>query len=91
MPQDPSAVHAPNRVMASSTTSGALAQRLLLTAAQAAALCGRSGRTWWTWHAAGRIPRPVRIGRSVLWRAKEIREWIDAGCPPLNEWEAARS
>jgi len=61
---------------------------LLLTAKLAAAACGKSLRTWRSWDAAGWIPRPVRIGRSVLWRADELREWIAAGCPRRGEWEA---
>jgi predicted DNA-binding transcriptional regulator AlpA len=31
---------------------------------------------------AGRIPSPVRIGRSTRWRRSEIEAWIAAGCPP---------
>jgi predicted DNA-binding transcriptional regulator AlpA len=61
---------------------------LLLKAMQAAAICGKSLRTWRTWDAAGWIPRPVRIGRSTLWRADELREWVAAGCPRRAEWEA---
>lgn len=61
---------------------------LLLTAKQAVAICGKSLRTWRTWDAAGWIPRPVRIGRSTLWRADELREWVAAGCPRREEWEA---
>jgi predicted DNA-binding transcriptional regulator AlpA len=61
---------------------------LLLTARQAASMCGKSLRTWRTWDAAGWIPRPVRIGRSTLWRADELREWVAAGCPRREEWEA---
>jgi predicted DNA-binding transcriptional regulator AlpA len=61
---------------------------LLLTARQAAAMCGKSLRTWRTWDAAGWIPRPVRIGRSTLWRADELRDWVAAGCPRRTEWEA---
>ncbi len=61
---------------------------LLLTAKQAAAICGKSLRTWRTWDSAGRIPQPVRIGRSTLWRAGELREWVAAGCPRRAEWEA---
>jgi predicted DNA-binding transcriptional regulator AlpA len=38
--------------------------------------------------AAGRIPRPIRIGRSKRWRRHEIMNWISAGCPPRKEWEA---
>jgi predicted DNA-binding transcriptional regulator AlpA len=61
---------------------------LLVTAKQAASMCGKSLRTWRTWDAAGWIPRPVRIGRSTLWRADELREWVAAGCPRRAEWEA---
>jgi predicted DNA-binding transcriptional regulator AlpA len=51
-------------------------------------MCGKSLRTWRTWDAAGWIPRPVRIGRSTLWRADELRDWVAAGCPRRTEWEA---
>ena len=61
---------------------------LLLTARQAAAMCGKSLRTWRSWDVAGWIPRPVRIGRSTRWRADELREWVVAGCPRRQEWEA---
>jgi predicted DNA-binding transcriptional regulator AlpA len=61
---------------------------LLVTAKTAAALCGKSLRTWRTWDAAGWIPRPVRIGRSTLWRADELRAWVAADCPRRVEWEA---
>jgi predicted DNA-binding transcriptional regulator AlpA len=60
---------------------------LLLTARRAAAMCGKSLRTWRTWDAAG---RPVRIGRSTLWRADELRHWVTAGCPRRAEWEARK-
>lgn len=63
-------------------------QPLLLTARQAAATCGKSLRTWRTWDSAGWIPKPVRIGRSTLWRAEELRNWVIAGCPRRAEWEA---
>lgn len=62
----------------------------LLTAGQAAARCGKTARTWRTWDAAGAIPRPVRIGRSLLWRADELRDWIAAGCPDRATWDALR-
>ena len=60
----------------------------LLNAKQAAAMCAKSVRTWRTWDSAGWIPSPVRIGRSTLWRADELREWVAAGCPRRAEWEA---
>lgn len=61
---------------------------LLLTARQSASACGKSLRTWRTWDSAGWIPKPVRIGRSTLWRANELRDWVQAGCPRRAEWEA---
>ena len=39
-----------------------------LTAKQAAAMCSKSLRTWRTWDSAAWIPKPIRIGRSTLWR-----------------------
>jgi predicted DNA-binding transcriptional regulator AlpA len=65
-------------------------QQLLITARRAAAICGKSLRTWRTWDSAGWIPQPVRIGRSTLWRADELREWVNAGCPRRAAWEARR-
>ncbi len=61
---------------------------LLVTAKQAAEMCGKSLRTWRSWDSAGWIPRPIRIGRSTLWRADELRDWVTAGCPRRPEWEA---
>lgn len=72
------------------TDSARRTEALLLTAKQAAATCGRSLRCWRTWDAAGLIPRPVRIGRSTLWRAAELSAWTAAGCPRRAEWEAQR-
>lgn len=61
---------------------------LLVTARAAAQMCGKSLRTWRTWDAAGRIPRPVRIGRSTLWRVDELRAWVAAACPRREVWES---
>ncbi len=63
---------------------------MLVTAKQAALMCGKSLRTWRTWDSAGLIPKPVRIGRSTLWRLDELRLWVEDGCPRRNEWEARR-
>jgi predicted DNA-binding transcriptional regulator AlpA len=60
---------------------------LLLSAKQAAEVCGRSLRTWRSWDSGGLIPRPVRIGRSTFWRLDELQAWISAGCPRRAEWE----
>ena len=73
-----------------SESTNAAATPLLLTAREAAALCGKSLRAWRSWDAAGLIPRPIRIRRSTLWRADELRQWIEAGCPPRDKWERGR-
>jgi predicted DNA-binding transcriptional regulator AlpA len=58
---------------------------LLVDATTAAALCGKHLRTWRAWQAAGRIPRPIRIGRSLMWRFSELEAWVAAGCPPRKD------
>lgn len=30
------------------------------------------------WVANGRFPPPVSVGRARLWRADEVREWLEA-------------
>ena len=52
---------------------------LLLSAQQAAAMCGKSIRTWRNWDSAGLVPRPVRIRRSTLWRWDELRAMDRSG------------
>ena len=48
--------------------------------------CGvRSVRTW---DAAGKLPKPIRIGGRVVWRMKEIRDWLAAGAPDRQTWAA---
>lgn len=41
--------------------------------------------------AAGKLPRPLRLGGQRRWRAEEIRAWIGAGMPPAAEWEARQA
>jgi predicted DNA-binding transcriptional regulator AlpA len=60
---------------------------LLLTAHQAAAICSISVRNWRIWDSAGKVPRPIRIGRARLWRVNELHAWVAAGCPRRDAWE----
>ena len=41
--------------------------------------------------AAGKLPRPVRIGGKVVWVVDEIRAWLAAGAPDRETWEARRA
>lgn len=52
----------------------------MVNATTAAAIVGVSRRSWWRFVAAGRAPRPIRLGRCVRWRVLDIREWIQGGC-----------
>lgn len=36
--------------------------------------------------ATNRLPAPVRLGRSVRWRETELAEWVNAGCPSIENW-----
>ena len=33
-------------------------------------------------------PRPIRLGKSLRFDAREIARWIAAGCPPRSQWPA---
>lgn len=56
-------------------------ESLLISAEQLSELLQLSTRTLWRLVHEGRIPVPVRIGRSVRWKRAEIEMWIEAGCP----------
>src|SRR5262245_24308446 len=64
---------------------------LLLRAAEAGVLCGRSLASWYRDNAAGRVPAPVRIGGAVRWRRAELERWVEAGCPDRATWEKLRA
>lgn len=55
-------------------------QRLLSIGAVAEKL-DVSPRAVSKWAAAGRLPAPVRIGRTVRWRASDIDRFMALGCP----------
>jgi excisionase family DNA binding protein len=61
--------------------------KLLLSAAEVAALLGISRSAFYSLLSSGRIgPMPVRFGRSARWRAEELAEWVRAGCPSRDRW-----
>jgi predicted DNA-binding transcriptional regulator AlpA len=57
-------------------------------AADAARLAGVSQSSWWRLHASGMVPRPNKLGGRTLWRVRELRQWIQVGCPARSQWEA---
>jgi predicted DNA-binding transcriptional regulator AlpA len=40
---------------------------------------------------AGQMPlQPIRLGRSVRYRADELERWVASGCPSSSKWAAMR-
>lgn len=57
---------------------------LLIGADELAALLRISTRSLWRLLSAGRLPKPIRLGRSVRWRRVEVEIWINCGCPAVR-------
>lgn len=62
----------------------------LMTVGEVAGLLGLSERQVWKLNTSGKLPAPVRIGRSVRWRRQELLDWIEAGTPAREAWEKIR-
>lgn len=60
-------------------------ERLMIDVSQVADMLSCSTQSIRVWSSEGRMPRPCRIGRSIRWRLKEVRDWIAAGAPDLRE------
>ena len=40
----------------------------------------------------GLLPEPIRISpRIVRWDSRELDQWIEAGCPSRERWEALKA
>ena len=40
--------------------------------------------------AAGKLPRPVRLGASVRWPVAEIEAWLAGGAPDRRTWQTLK-
>jgi excisionase family DNA binding protein len=56
----------------------------LMTKSQIAEQLQVSTRQFENWVAAGKAPKPIRIGYHPRWRRSEIMAWIAAGCPAVG-------
>jgi excisionase family DNA binding protein len=54
---------------------------ILINAEQVSQILNISERTLWRLVSGGKLPQPVRIGRSARWRVQDIHDWIESGCP----------
>ena len=48
-------------------------------------LLGCSPRHVYRMADAGRMPRPVKLGRLVRWSRVVLEKWIEAGCPSCRQ------
>lgn len=71
-------------------TSGysTLHQVLAISARDLKEMLNVSLRQVWRLNAAGKLPKPIRLGGSVRWNRDEILKWFQAGCPDRRAWEA---
>ena len=63
---------------------------LAFSAQQLADRLGASLRHIRRLDSAGKLPKPVRLGRSVRWPVTEIESWLGAGAPDRQRWQAMR-
>lgn len=67
-------------------------ERLALSVADVAKLLDVSQRHIWKMLASGRFgPQPARLGRAVRFSRAELVAWIDAGCPPREQWQQTKA
>lgn len=64
--------------------------RLIVDAAELARLLQVSLRHVNALNSSGRLPRPIRLGRSVRWPREELVRWIAAGAPSRDAWETMK-
>ena len=62
----------------------------LITVRDVAAALKVSPRQVWKLAASGRLPGPIRLARSVRWRAADITRFIEVGCN-MQAFEAQRA
>lgn len=66
-------------------------ESLLLSADSLATALEISKASVWGWLSSGRLPAPIKLGKSTRWRREEIEAWVAAGCPGRDRWEAMRN
>lgn len=61
---------------------------IMILAGDVARMCRISRAMLYKLHAAGKMPRGVKLGNLTRWRKQEILAWIKAGCPSREKWES---
>ena len=60
---------------------------LLVGRIESARLCGVSPASWDRLVAAGKTPRPLKLGGRVVWRRTDLEAWIAHGCPDRKTFD----
>ena len=60
----------------------------LLNAKELGAMLHVSQRHVWRMKAAGKLPRPVKVGECMRWSQSDIEAWIEMGTPSQKQFEA---
>lgn len=67
--------------------SNTIEKSQLLNAREVIAMLHVSQRHLWRMRAAGKLPKPVKIGGCVRWSVSDVEAWIEMGCPSQQEFE----
>ena len=62
----------------------------LLTVRQVAELLNVGRTRIYTMRSCGQIPLSIQLGGSIRWNKRELLDWIQEGCPPVQKWEAIK-
>ena len=63
---------------------------LLIDVRDLATMLSRSERTIHRLNDSGKIPKPLRINRGLLWRKSDILLWLDNDCCSRRQFERIR-
>jgi len=63
-------------------------ENTLMTVRDVANALKVSARQVWKLCSSGRLPAPIRLARTVRWRANDIAEFIRLGCPSPEKLDA---
>lgn len=62
-------------------------ESLLLNAKESAIKIGIGRSLFYSLNSSGKLgPMPIKLGRRTLWSAKELENWVEAGCPCREKW-----
>jgi len=59
----------------------------LLSVKEVASALQISTRTVWRLVSSGELIKPLRVGRNTRWRRAELEEWIQLGCPRVDNFQ----